>query len=251
MTMGMQGRRALVTGGGAGIGAAIAAAIVHAGGRVALIDRDGERAAAAARAVGGDALWAAADVTDRGALDAAATALVDRLGGLDALVNNAGWGYVTPALETPEAEWDHALAINLTAPWRLSRLLVPRMGAGGAIVNLCSIYGVLAAPDRAGYCAGKAGLAMLTKVLALEWAARGIRVNAVAPGYVDSDEVAGLARAGKIDLDAVARRTPMGRLARPEDVARAVLYLLDPEAAAYVTGHVLGVDGGWAAYGYV
>lgn len=247
----LDGRRVLVTGGGAGIGAAIASAVAEAGGRVGLIDRDEASARGTAAAIGRGALWAAADVTDRAALDRAATDVADRLGGLDGLVNNAGWGYVTPTLETPDAEWDYALAINLSAPYRLSRLLVPRMGAGGAIVNICSIYGVVAAPNRAGYCAAKAGLAMLTKVQALEWAERGLRANAVAPGYVDSDEVAGLARDGKIDLAAIAQRTPMGRLAQPEEIARAVVYLLDPVAAAYVTGHVMGVDGGWAAYGYV
>jgi NAD(P)-dependent dehydrogenase (short-subunit alcohol dehydrogenase family) len=245
----LEGRRYLVTGAGAGIGAAIAREIVARGGRVAVLDKDEARARDVAGAL--DGLAIAADVTRAEDCARAVAAAVAAWGGLDGLVNNAGWGYVTPTLETAEAEWDATLALNLTAPWRLARLAVPHLPRGGAIVNIVSIYGVVAAPDRAGYCASKAGLAMLTRVQALEWAARGVRANAVAPGYVESDEVRALAVAGKIDMDAIVRRTPMGRLAEPHDVARAVCYLLDPVEAAHVTGHVLGVDGGWAAYGYV
>lgn len=249
MTGVLGGARVLVTGAGAGIGAAIARAIAARGGRVALLDKDAARARAVAEATGGLAIGG--DVTAPDDCARAVETAASGLGGLDGLVNNAGWGYVTPAVDTPEADWDATLALNLTAPWRLARLVRPHLARGAAIVNIVSIYGVVAAPDRAGYCASKAGLAMLTRVLALEWAADGVRVNAVAPGYVESDEVRGLAAAGKIDMAAIARRTPMGRLAEADDVARAVCYLLDPVEAAHVTGQVLGVDGGWAAYGYV
>ncbi|MEX2648727.1 MAG: SDR family oxidoreductase, partial [Alphaproteobacteria bacterium] len=208
-------------------------------------------ASAGGAALGPSAGAVVADVTRAGEATHAVSDLLDAWDGLDGLVNNAGWGYVTPTLATDEAEWDLTLALNLTAPWRLSRQVAPRLGPGGAIVNIASIYGVVAAPDRAGYCASKAGLVMLTKVLALEWARAGIRVNAVAPGYVESAEVAALADAGKIDLARIAGRTPMGRLASADEVARAVCFLLDPAEAGHVTGQVLGVDGGWAAYGYV
>jgi NAD(P)-dependent dehydrogenase (short-subunit alcohol dehydrogenase family) len=247
--MNLKGRRILVTGAGAGIGAAIAREAATRGARVAVLDKDPASARASAEAVGGLAIDA--DVTRAADCERAVAAVVASWGGLDGLVNNAGWGYVTPTLETPEHDWEATLALNLTAPWRLARLAVPHLPQGGAIVNIVSIYGVVAAPDRAGYCASKAGLAMLTRVQALEWAARGVRANAVAPGYVESDEVRGLAAAGKIAMDAIVRRTPMGRLADTADVARAVAFLLDPVESAHITGQVLGVDGGWAAYGYV
>jgi NAD(P)-dependent dehydrogenase (short-subunit alcohol dehydrogenase family) len=246
---GLSGKRVLVTGAGANIGAAIARALAARGARLALVDRDGDRARAIARELGG--LPLVADVTRADELDAAAGSALDRLDGLDGLVNNAGYGYVTPILETPPEDFAYTLAINLTAPWLLGRRVVPRMPAGSAIVNLISIYGVVAAPDRAGYCASKAGLAMLTRVQAIEWAGRGIRVNGIAPGYVETDEVRGLIRAGKVDVDRLRARTPMGRMGTVEEIALAACYLLDSTRSPYVTGHVLGVDGGWAAYGYV
>ncbi len=245
------GKRVLVTGAGANIGAAIARALAARGARIALLDRDPDRAAAIAAELGPGAQAFAADVTNPAELEAAGGAALARFGGFDGLVNNAGYGYVTPILDTPPEDFAYTLAINLTAPYLLSRRIAPHMPPGSAIVNLISIYGVVAAPDRAGYCASKAGLAMLTRVQAIEWASRGIRVNGVAPGYIETDEVAGLVRDGKIALDAIQRRTPMGRLGTPAEIAEATCFLLDGAAASYLTGHVLGVDGGWAAYGYV
>ena len=121
---------------------------------------------------------------------------------------------------------------------------------GGVIVNLGSIYSVVAGPNRAAYCATKAAVANLTKVLAIEWAGRGVRVNAVAPGYVRTAATDALVDAGKLDVDALERRTPLGYLATPEQIADAVAFLAS-EQASYVTGQILGVDGGWTAYGYV
>ena len=248
----LQGRSVLVTGAAAGIGRAIVRAIAARGGRVVLFDRDEAGAVALAQAIGADsALACGGEVTDSGAVEAALDAVTARWGGLDGLVNNAGFGDTDAILDTDDAAWQRVIDVNLTAPFRLGRQAVRRMTEGGAIVNVASIYGVVAAPNRAGYCVTKAGLVMLTKVQALEWAGLGIRVNAVAPGYIATEPVAELARQGKIELAAIERRTPLGRMGTADEVAAAVCFLLDPVAASYVTGHVLGVDGGWVAYGYV
>lgn len=247
-----KGRRVLVTGGAAGIGAAIARAVVARDGRVAILDIDGDGAAALARELGeGAALACQGDVTEPAAVEAALDAMTADWGGLDGLVNNAGLSGNEALLDVDEATWQRVIEVNLTAPHRVAGAAVERLGPGGSIVNVASIYGVVAAPDRGPYCVAKAGLVMLTRVQALEWASRGIRVNAVAPGYIETPETQRLAAAGTLDLKAVRRRTPLGRLGTPDDVAAAVCFLLDPIDAAYLTGHVLGVDGGWTAYGYV
>jgi NAD(P)-dependent dehydrogenase (short-subunit alcohol dehydrogenase family) len=142
--------------------------------------------------------------------------------------------------------------VNLNGVFHCSqeagRRMVPQKS--GCIVNVGSIYSVVAAPNRLTYCASKAAVAMITKSLAIEWAAFGVRVNAVACGYIDTEMTAALVKAGRFDIATVAKRTPLGRLGTPEEVADAVHYLVS-DHAAYVTGHVLGVDGGWAAYGYI
>jgi NAD(P)-dependent dehydrogenase (short-subunit alcohol dehydrogenase family) len=120
----------------------------------------------------------------------------------------------------------------------------------GAIVNVSSINGTIAFPERLAYCLSKAGVNMLTKVMAIEWAGEGVRVNAIAPGYVATEMVKGLAAKGILDRERLSRRTPMGRLGLPEEVAEAAVFLAS-DAAAFVTGSVLTVDGGWTAYGYL
>ena len=120
---------------------------------------------------------------------------------------------------------------------------------GGSIVNLASIYGRSGAPERAAYCATKAGIIGLTQSLAVEWASSGIRVNAVAPAYTRTEMVRGMVEAGHVDIDNVLKRTPMGRLIEPEEVAGACAYLCSDDASA-ITGQVLGVDGGWQAFGF-
>lgn len=248
------GRRALITGGAAGIGLATARALAAEGARLALLDIDAARleAAAAELGAGTEVVPLAASVADPDAVRAAFAALDARWGGLDILVNNAGVLGKRAALELGDEEWARVMRVNLDGVFYCAREAGRRMVAqgAGAIVNLGSIYSLVAAPERLAYCAAKAAVAAMTKVLAVEWAACGVRVNAVAPGYVETDLIGRAVRAGELDLAPLARRTPAGRLARPEEVARAILFLLDP-ASAYITGHVLAVDGGWTAYGYV
>ncbi len=249
----LAGQRILVTGAAAGIGLATARALAGAGARIALFDLDAAGAAREAAALpGGPHLALGGSVADSAAVAAAFTRIDAAWGGLEGLVNNAGISANRPTLELTDADWHRAISVNLDGVFFCSREAARRMaaGGGGAIVNLGSIYSVVAAPNRLAYVATKAAVAMMTKALALEWAPLGIRVNAVAPGYVDTDLVRSLAAEGKIDTAAMARRTPLGRLARPEEVADAILFLMEPRSA-YITGQVLGVDGGWTANGYV
>ncbi len=255
MTTRFEGRRALVTGGAAGIGLATARALAAEGARIALLDIDAARldeSATELRSTDAEVLALAASVADPDAVRTAFAELDARWGGLDILVNNAGVIGKHAALDLTDEAWSRVLRINLDGVFYCAREAGRRMVAqgSGAIVNLGSIYSLVAAPERLAYCASKAAVAAMTKVLAIEWAAHGVRVNAVAPGYVETDLIAAAVRAREIDTVPLARRTPVGRLARPDEIARAILFLLDP-ANEYVTGHVLAVDGGWTAYGYV
>jgi NAD(P)-dependent dehydrogenase (short-subunit alcohol dehydrogenase family) len=253
--MRFEGKRALITGGAAGIGLATARALAAEGARLALLDIDAARLDAVAadlRSSGAEVVALAASVAKPDAVRAAFAELDERWGGLDMLVNNAGVIGKRAALDLTDEAWARVMRINLDGVFYCAREAGRRMVAQGlgAIVNLGSIYSLVAAPERLAYCASKAAVAAMTKVLAIEWAAHGVRVNAVAPGYVETDLIGAAVRAGELDTAPLARRTPAGRLAQPEEVARAILFLLDP-ANAYVTGHVLAVDGGWTAYGYV
>lgn len=248
----LAGRRVLITGSGAGIGAVTAREIVARGGRVAIFDLDGERATATARGLGhGNALSASGDVTDAAAVEAVLDAMTEAWGGIDDLVNNAGTHDHGPLLELSAERWRRVLDVNLMAPILVSNAAVRRMGAGGSIVNVSSVLGQVAAPGRGPYCVSKAALISLTKMQAIEWAAREIRVNAIAPGYIMNETTRALAETGSFDPSDICRRTPMGRFGTEREPAEGICFLLDPARAGYVTGHVLEINGGWTAYGFV
>jgi 3-oxoacyl-[acyl-carrier protein] reductase len=192
----------------------------------------------------------AADVCDSTEVAALVAATVDELGGLDILVNNAGAGFIAPSEELAEADWRRLIELDLTAPFLCAQAAGRHMLAarGGVIVNIASALGHVAMPGRAAYTAAKHGLIGLTKVLGTEWAGRGVRCVAVSPGYVATDLVKQNMRRGDFDERDIERRTPLGRLATPQEVARIVAFLAS-DAAAYMTAtHVL-VDGGWVGYG--
>lgn len=241
----MRERRVLVTGGADGIGRAIAEAFAALGDHVLIVDRDGPRAAATAAEIGAEAH--ACDVTDAGAV----AALAGQAGRIDVLVNNAGIGDShLPTLEQEAERFRSVLDVNLTGSFLMAQAIGRSMvdRRRGAIVNLASIAGITGLPRRNAYGAAKAGVVALTRNLGCEWAGSGVRVNAVAPAYVDTALVRAIAESGRMDLTAVRRRTPLGRLIRAEEVAAAVVFLAS-DAASAITGVTLPVDGGWSAFG--
>jgi len=236
---------AVVTGAAQGIGARIAEVLAAAGFRLALFDLQ------ASPVPGGAALVESGDVTDGAAVATFASNVVERLGRVDALVNNAGIACISPAEETPADVWRRVLDVNLTGPFLLCQAFGRHMLAAGrgSIVNIASVAGLRGVADRAAYNASKHGLIGLTRTLAVEWGGRGVRVNAVCPGWVKTpmdDESQGQGAYGDEDITA---HVPLGRFAAPDDVAQAVAFLADPTRSGFVNGAALSVDGGWAADG--
>ena len=236
--MTLAGEVAVVTGAAQGLGAAIADALEAEGARVARTDLSQSGVAYEL------------DVTDRGSVDRALAEIAERLGEPTILVSNAGINRIGPSETLPEERWQEVVDINLTGAFRCAQAAGVRMLAAGrgSIVSVASISAFVGMPGRAAYCATKAGVVALTRVLAVEWAARGVRVNAVAPGYVGTPMVEQALEAGLLAADELADRTPVGRVASPAEIADTVVFLASP-AARYVTGQTLVVDGGYLAYG--
>ena len=248
----LHGRRALVTGGGRGIGQACALALARAGAEIAVTSRTESQLRTTVdlvESVGGRALAVPTDLGTTDGVHRLAERIVTKWpDGVDVLVNNAAVSpYVRPAEQWSDEEWSEVLRVNLDGTFRVLRCLGPAMleRGGGSVINLTSIGADRALPRLAAYSASKAALASLTRTLAVEWAPRGVRVNAVAPAYIDTDMTAEVKRRERL-RGWVEDRTPMGRFGRPEEVAWAVVFLAS-EAASYITGTTLYVDGGWTA----
>ena len=244
----MSQRSALVTGAARGSGLATAKRFLADGWRVALLDIDGATltAAVAALQAPDQTLALTCDVAFPDQVEAAVAQVQQRFGRLDALVNNAGHAVFKPALETSLAEFERTMAVNLVGPFLLTKAAVPLISKGGAIVNITSISGLRASALRIAYGTSKAALEHLTRQLALELSVRGIRVNAVAPGPVDTAMAkAGHSPAIRADYhDAI----PLGRYGLEEELAEAVFFLCS-ERASYITGQTLAVDGGFEPTG--
>lgn len=240
---------AFITGAADGIGWQLAQLFAARGYSVALADLDSEKAAHRAASLGPTHLGLACNVTDADAVTAAITETVERLGRLDVAVNNAGIGDTSaPTLEQTATHFRRVTDVHLTGTFLVSQAAAREMGPGGAIVNFASIAGLVGLPRRNAYGAAKAGIIAMTKSMGAEWAPQGIRVNAVAPGYVRTALVEKLIAEGLLDAEAITRRTPIGRMLTPLEVAEAVYFLASP-AASGITGTTLSVDGGWTAMG--
>jgi NAD(P)-dependent dehydrogenase (short-subunit alcohol dehydrogenase family) len=249
------GRRVLITGGGRGIGAATAAHVAGEGARVAIVDIDEAAARHTAEKIGKDKiLLQKGDVTDRAAIESAISGMLDAWGGIDGLVNNVGiWDHapLAPLLDLSLERWRKVFEVNLFAAIHASNAAVRQMKPGSAIVNVSSVLGQVAAPDRGPYCVSQSALISLTKDQAVEWAELGIRVNAIAPSYISNAATQAFVAGGGVDAAAVNRRTPMGRFGTEQEIAEGIAFLLDSQRASYITGHTLEVNGGWTAYGFL
>lgn len=244
----LEGRTAVVTGGGSGIGRATAEQLARAGADVGILDRDlsgAEGTAALVRAAGRRATAVCADVASSAEITAAAAALHAALGPVHVLINVAGIGEFAPLMQMEEAQWDRMIAIHLKGTFNCTRTFVPDMiTAGfGRVVSVASVAGLNGGgPGLSHYAAAKGGIIGFTKALAQELGPMGITVNAVAPGLIDTPMIR-VAGAPDNLYDAVVRRTPVGRLGLPSDVATAIVFLCGPEAG-FMNGQVLSPNGG-------
>jgi len=246
----LKGKNALVTGSRRGLGAAIAVALAKAGADVGCHGRDPNPGAACneIRAAGRKAFYFSADLADSKLCSALIEETVSIFGSIDILVNNAGTIRRAPAAEYTAEFWNELIAVNLTAVFHLSQLAARHMlerGTGGKILNIASLLSFQGGVLVPAYAAAKGGVAQLTKALANEWAAKGINVNAIAPGYMATDNTAAL-RNDPARNRQILDRIPAARWGTPQDIAGAAIFLCS-SASDYVHGHVLAVDGGWLA----
>jgi NAD(P)-dependent dehydrogenase (short-subunit alcohol dehydrogenase family) len=245
-------RIAIVTGAAQGIGRRTSELLAENGYSVALADlRSTSEIVRGFREMGLTALDFQGDISDEKMVADLVTKAESEWGQIDLLVDNAGISCISPAEETSARQFRRVLEINLVAPFMLARAIGAKMIARhkGAIVNVASIAGLVGVADRAAYNASKHGLIGLTRTLAAEWGGRGVRVNAVCPGWVKTDmDVADQSSGGYSDDDIV-HRVPMARFASTNDIAEAILFLADEKKSGFVNGHTLVVDGGWTADG--
>jgi 2-dehydro-3-deoxy-D-gluconate 5-dehydrogenase len=245
----LDGKNALITGSRRGLGAAIAIALAEAGANVAVHGHESrpEETAAAARATGHKVAVLTGDVADPQADEALVEATVRELGSIDILVNNAGIIRRAPTADYASQDWCDVLETNLTAVFRLCQLAGRHMlkQGRGKIINIASLLSFQGGILVPAYAAAKGGVAQLTKALANEWAAKGINVNAIAPGYMATDNTAAL-RADPVRSRQILERIPAGRWGEPRDLAGTAVFLAS-SASDYLHGQVIAVDGGWLA----
>lgn len=246
---------AIITGASKGIGKGIATRFAQEGAAVVLASRSVDLLSSIAEQIkreGGKAIALEVDVSCCESVEAMVNKAVEHFGRLDIMVNNAGIAMAHPSEGLSVKDWQRTLDTNLSGVFYgcqcAARKMIPQ--GGGCIINISSVYGLVAAPARAAYCASKAAVNMLTKVLAIEWANKNIRVNAIAPGYFRTELVQGVIDKGMLPLGAIEKRTPLGRIGEVEELLSLAVYLASNESS-YMTGTIINVDGGWEAYGYL
>ena len=247
----LDGRVAAVTGGSSGLGAAMAKGLAQAGAALAIVDVNDEGAARTVATIeeqGGRAVAMHCDVTDKAAVDALADRVVSELGGVDVLVNSAGMAFRSPAEEFPEEEFDRIIALNLKGTYLCCQALGRKMldRGSGSIINLASIGAFISYPHASAYNASKGGVLNLTRVLALEWIDRGVRVNGIAPGLCDSPLTRARAKQSSVTSDFLQARMLRPELILPRELVGTAIFLAS-DASARVTGHTVLVDDGYTA----
>ncbi len=244
-------KRVLITG-ASGLGLAIARRFIREGCKICLLSQSEQSVREALRELGDEVIGVTGSVTRSDDIHNAVQKMKDNFGGIDCAIACAGINVVGPSLEVSTDTFRNILEVNVVGSFLLARAAATEMMAnnGGSILFISSVYGETGAPQRAAYCASKGALHSLTESLAVEWGRYGIRVNAVAPTGIRSKMVQSLIDQGNYNLAGVQARTPLGRLAEPDEVADAC-YFLSGDQATMITGHVLPVDGGWLANGYI
>jgi len=254
--MRLEGKTALVTGASRGIGRAIALALASEGADVVVNCSssmiEAEKVSNEIKKLGRNSIVFKADVSEKTSVEKMVNETINKFGRIDILVNNAGIATVSPSEKLQEDLWRRGIDVMLTGVFFCSQAAGKEMikQKSGKIINIASINGLVAFPERACYCSAKAGVMALTKVLASEWAKYNVNVNAVAPGYIETELVNNLASQGKLNIKELQERTPGGKLTAAEDVAETVVFL-SSEASKSINGQTIVIDGGWTAYGYV
>ncbi len=252
----LQNKVTIITGASRGLGKALAKRFSHEGSTVALTGRSYDLMKEICHEIsisGGESYPVRMDVLDPKSINNAVNETIERYGKVDVLINNSGIPMVSPSESLSYENWKKTIDTNLTGVFLCSQAVAQHMierRTGGCIINISSSFGQSPVPQRAAYCSSKAAVNMLTRVLAAEWAEKNIRVNAIAPGYLNTEFIQQLEQQGKLDMEPLKKRIPQRRIGNAEEITGLAVYMAGDEAS-YMTGSVVAIDGGWTAYGFI